>query len=64
MTITGQAEKGDKMNEEMPVFKSYLRESLEHQKELEKAIQNKDFEKAEELIKKMIDRTQKGIEDN
>ena len=50
MTITGQAEKGDKMNEEMPVFKSYLRESLEHQKELEKAIQNKDFEKAIKAI--------------
>lgn len=52
------------MNEEIPVFKSYLRESLEHQKELEKAIQEKDFLKAEELLKKMIDRTQKGIEDN
>lgn len=49
---------------DMPVFKSYLRESLEHQKEIEKAIKDKDFEKAKELIEKMIDRTQKGIEDN
>ena len=50
--------------EDMPVFKSFLREQLENQKELEKAIKEKDYEKAEELIAKMIDRTQKGIEDN
>ncbi len=56
-------EKGGKM-EDMPVFKSFLREQLENQKELEKAIKEKDYEKAEELIAKMIDRTQKGIEDN
>jgi propanediol dehydratase small subunit len=52
-----------KMND-MPVFKSFLREQLENQKELEKAIDEKNFEKAKELISKMIDRTQKGIEDN
>ncbi len=50
--------------DDMPVFKSFLREQLENQKELEKAINEKDFEKAKELIEKMIDRTQKGIEDN
>ena len=50
--------------DDMPVFKSFLREQLENQKELEKAIKEKDFEKATELIEKMIDRTQKGIEDN
>jgi hypothetical protein len=49
---------------EMPVFKSFLREQLENQKELEKAINENDLEKAKELIAKMIDRTQKGIEDN
>lgn len=48
----------------MPVFKSFLREQLENQKELEKAILEKDFDKSEELIKRMIERTQKGIEDN
>lgn len=48
---------------DMPVFKSFLREQLENQKELEKAIDEKDYEKAKELIVKMIDRTQKGIED-
>lgn len=63
MTITGQAEKGEQMNK-MPVFKSFLRESLENQKEIEKALENGDTEKALELIRKMIDRTQKGIEDN
>ena len=63
MTIAGQAEKGEKMNE-TPVFKSFLRESLENQKEIEKALENGDPEKALELIRKMIDRTQKGIEDN
>lgn len=59
---TPEREKGERM-EDMPVFKSFLREQLENQKELEKAIKEKDFEKAEELIAKMIDRTQKGIED-
>ena len=49
---------------DMPVFKSFLREQLENQKELEKAIKEKKKKKAEELIAKMIDRTQKGIEDN
>lgn len=50
--------------DDMPVFKSFLREQLENQKELERAIKEKDFEKAGELVAKMIDRTQKGIEDN
>lgn len=49
---------------EMPVFKSFLRESLENQKEIEKALEEGDTKKALELIRKMIDRTQKGIEDN
>lgn len=48
---------------DMLVFKSFLREQLENQKALEKAIENGDLEKAKELIRKMIERTQKGIED-
>lgn len=48
---------------DMPVFKSFLREQLENQKELEKAINAGELEKAKELIGKMIERTQKGIED-
>lgn len=52
------------MESEVPVFKSFLREQLENQRELEKAIDEKDFEKAKQLIQKAIERTQKGIEDN
>ncbi len=49
--------------EDMPVFKSFLREQLENQKELQEAIEKGDIERAKELIPKMIERTQKGIED-
>ena len=48
---------------EMPVFKSFLREQLENQKEIEKALENGEYEKALELVRKMIERTQAGIED-
>jgi DNA-binding GntR family transcriptional regulator len=49
---------------DMSIFKSFLRESIENQKEIEKAIESDNKEKALELIRKMIGRTQKGIEDN
>lgn len=49
---------------DLPVFKSFLREQLEHQKEIEEALKRGDIEKAKELLEKMIERTQKGIEDN
>ena len=55
--------KGENMNDTL-IFKSFLRESLENQKEIEKAIESDNKEKALELIRKMIGRTQKGIEDN
>ncbi|MBO6148397.1 MAG: hypothetical protein J6O55_03570 [Lachnospiraceae bacterium] len=48
----------------MPVFKSFLREQLEHQKEIEEAMERGDYEKAKGLMIKMIERTQQGIEDN
>lgn len=48
---------------EMPVFKSFLREQLENQKEIEKSLENGEYEKALELVRKMIERTQAGIED-
>lgn len=54
---------GENMND-MLIFKSFLRESIENQKEIEKAIESDNKEKALELIRKMIGRTQKGIEDN
>ena len=48
----------------MSVFKSYLRRLLQDLKDLKEAIRNKDYEKAESMIDKLIDDTQKGIEDN
>lgn len=62
MTITRKGER--RTNERYASIQKFLREQLENQKELEKAIKEKDLEKAEELVAKMIDRTQKGIEDN
>lgn len=50
--------------DETTIFKCFLREQLEIQKKLEKSINEKDFEKAKYLIAKMIDRTQRGIEEN
>lgn len=62
--MTGQAGKGDKMNEDMSVFKSYLRRLLQDLKDLKEALRNKEYEKAENMVDKLIDDTQKGIEDN
>lgn len=62
--MTGQAGKGDKMNEDMSVFKSYLRRLLQDLKDLKEALRNKEYEKAESMVDKLIDDTQKGIEDN
>lgn len=52
------------MNEEMSVFKSYLRRLLQDLKDLKETIKEKDFEKAEKLTERLIEDTQKGIEDN
>ena len=56
--------KGVKMLEEMSVFKSYLRRLLQDLKDLKEALANKEYEKASEMADKLIDDTQKGIEDN
>ncbi len=50
--------------EDMSVFKSYLRRLLQDLKDLREALKNKEYEKAEEMTEKLIDNTQKGIEDN
>lgn len=50
--------------EEMSVFKSYLRRLLQDLKDLREALRNKEYEKAAEMTEKLIDDTQKGIEDN
>jgi hypothetical protein len=61
--LSTEIQKGNKMDE-TTIFKCFLREQLEIQKKLEKSINEKDFEKAKYLIAKMIDRTQRGIEEN
>lgn len=48
----------------MSVFKSYLRRLLQDLKDLKEVIKAKDYEKADKMIDKLIDDTQKGIEDN
>lgn len=50
--------------EDMSVFKSYLRRLLQDLKDLKEALKNKEYERAEEMTEKLIDDTQKGIEDN
>ncbi len=52
------------MNEDMSVFKSYLRRLLQDLKDLKEALRNKEYDKAENMVDKLIDDTQKGIEDN
>lgn len=52
------------MNEDMSVFKSYLRRLLQDLKDLKEVLKSKDYEKAEKMVDQLIDDTQKGIEDN
>ena len=48
----------------MSVFKSYLRRLLHDLKEIQEAEKKGDKERVEELLKILIEDTQKGIEDN
>lgn len=52
------------MIEDMSVFKSYLRRLLQDLKDLKEALKNKEYERVEGMVDKLIDDTQKGIEDN
>ena len=52
------------MDEDMSVFKSYLRRLLQDLKVLKEVLKAKDYEKAEKMVDRLIDDTQKGIEDN
>ena len=52
------------MHEDMSVFKSYLRRLLQDLKDLKEALKSKEYERAEILVDKLIEDTQKGIEDN
>lgn len=56
--------KEKKMSDDMSVFKSYLRRLLQDLKDLKEAVDKKEYEKASEMTEKLIDDTQKGIEDN
>ena len=52
------------MDEDMSVFKSYLRRLLQDLKDLKEVLKAKYYEKAEKMVDRLIDDTQKGIEDN
>lgn len=55
---------GEKVvNEEMAVFKGYLRSLMRQLKLLKKAIDEKNIEEAEKLINELIEDTQNNIED-
>ena len=48
----------------MSVFKSYLRRLLQDLKDIKEVLGQKDYEKAEKMLEKLIDDTQSGVEDN
>ena len=47
----------------MSVFKSYLRRLLKELKDIEQAYKEKDDKRLEETLRQLIEDTQKGIED-
>ena len=47
----------------LSVFKSYLRQLVWRLKQLQTAIKEKDYDRAEFLIDKLVEDTQSGIED-
>lgn len=51
------------MNEDMAVFKGYLRSLMRQLKLLKKAIDSNNIEEAKTLINELIEDTQKNIED-
>ena len=51
------------MNEEILIFKSYLRSLMRHLKALKEALKNKDYERAEKLLDELIEDTKNNIED-
>lgn len=62
--VFNEYEEERNLTEEMSVFKSYLRRLLQDLKDLKEALKNKEYERAETMVDKLIDDTQKGIEDN
>ena len=49
--------------EDMSVFKSYLRRLLQDLKDLKKALRDKDYSRAEELVETLITDTEHGLQD-
>lgn len=47
----------------MAVFKSYLRRLIRDLKDLQEALREKDYKKAEKLVEILIEDTQNDIED-
>ena len=43
------------MDEDMSVFKSYLRRLLQDLKDLKEVLKSKDYEKAEKMVDRLID---------
>jgi hypothetical protein len=62
--VFNEYEEERNLTEEMSLFKSYLRRLLQDLKDLKEALKNKEYERAETMVDKLIDDTQKGIEDN
>jgi hypothetical protein len=52
------------MDEDMSVFKSYLRRLLQDLKDLQEALKKQEYDKASEITTNLINDTQKGIEDD
>ena len=48
---------------EMSLFKSYLRRLLSELRQLKKALESQDYDRAKELLETLISDTQSGIED-
>ena len=53
----------EKENKEI-IFKSYLRLLLQELKNLKEALNEKNYEKVNKIVNKLLEDTQKGIEDN
>ena len=51
------------MEEQEKIFKSYLRLQVRHLEAIRTAIENEDTEKAQELMRQLIDDVRRGIED-
>ena len=51
------------MNEEMAIFKSYLRAQLRQLEALKEAVAAQDYEKVNRMLDELMDDMQKNIED-